>query len=444
MSRRELYPWCRVPPVVHRIRLRKVFDGQPGQRASIATRFVCTTPGSDLRREFSLERDTTVIFVEVPGSQVEEFPFANEVKAISFESAIAEDTGGTLHPFRPTASAGQGDVLLAGFEDGRCMAVDVRRGETPWHQALDGRVNAAVSLAYGGRGYFFVGTEEGLLACLDTEGSVVWRHEIDYPAQDVAEKLESRWSSHQPAVRALAVGMTPNGPLLVAGFGDHHIYRIDPFSGDVLWELPLARGSASHLLIDDLERDGSPRIVVGLGSPAGDGAATVVSPDGDFLGRLATPFDASPWATSQTTALLAVDLDGDGGSEIIKAAATPIEQVSCWKKGELEWTVDVGEWPAAVACLPGRVLLVGSRSGWVFLIDPAGQIQFRDFLGESVRCAVACDGHFIVGGRSGGLYEIDAGCGQSSLLRRFSSSVERVHSAGPLVALMESGEIFIG
>jgi hypothetical protein len=142
------------------------------------------------------------------------------------------------------------------------------------------------------------------------------------------------------------------------------------------------------------------------------------------------------------TALLVDDLDGDGRTEILRGAANHIEHVALWRGRELLWSVDCGECPATLSAIPGRWILVGSRSGWVFVVDLQGQILYRDYLGETIRCSIPCQDGFWVGGQDGGLFRVDGQKREVVILRRFSSSVERLVSVrSELIALMESGEI---
>jgi hypothetical protein len=444
-SEYELYPTCEVPPTLHRIRLRKVFDGQPGQKASIATRFLCTRPGEAARKQYSLERDTTVIFVEVPGDKVEAFPFVDQAQKLSLESEI-ESVGGqmTLYPRRPTAVAvcPHGAALLVGFEDGHLLSMEPGTREVVFESTFEGRVNAVASVIFGGRVYSYAGTEEGPLACFDAEGNVVWHKEADIPEDRTWDKLEPRWSSHEPSIRALAAQAVGDDAILVAGHGDGFIYRLDPLTGAEAWEAQLNWGCASHLAIADIDADGSPEIVVGTAFPSAHGSVQLFSLAGARLDALTTPYDSSWSMPSQVTALLVDDLDGDGRTEILRGAANHIEHVALWRGRELLWSVDCGECPATLSAIPGRWILVGSRSGWVFVVDLQGQILYRDYLGETIRCSIPCQDGFWVGGQDGGLFRVDGQKREVVILRRFSSSVERLVSVrSELIALMESGEI---
>lgn len=443
----ELYPTCEVPSLLHRVRLRKVFDGVPGQKASIATRFVCTRRGEILRKEYSLERDTTVIFVELPGDKVEAFPFIDEPENLSLESAIGE--GGeqeTLYPRRPTAAAvcPDGQSLLVGFEDGQVLSLEAESREVVFETALEGRVSCLASVMFGGRFYSYVGTEEGELACLDPEGSILWQREVEIPEDRTGEKLESRWSSHEASVRSLVARTVGDNAILAAGYGDGFLYRLDPLTGREEWEAQLHWGCASHLAIADVDADGTPEIAVGTAFPSARGSVQLFSLDGEFLAELATDYDRDWSMPSQMTALLVADLDEDGRTEVLRGAANHVEQVSLWRGTSHLWSMDCGEYPTTLAAIPGEVILVGSRSGWVFLLDLNGEILRRDYLGETVSASAPCPGGFIVGGKRGGLFRVEPGAAGAVLLRRFSSSVAwMVRVGGKLVALMESGEIYM-
>jgi len=444
-SEYELCPTCEVPSLFHRVRLRKVFDGVPGQKASIATRFVCTRHGEALRKEYSLERDTTVIFVEVPGDKVEAFPFIDEPENLSLESAIEEEgEQETLYPHRPTAAVASpdGQSLLAGFEDGHVLSLEAESREVVFEAALEGAVSCVASVMFGGRFYSYVGTEEGELACFDPEGSIVWQRDVEIADDRTAEKLESRWSSHEVSVRSLVAATVGDGVVLAAGYGDGFLYRLDPLTGREEWETQLHWGCASHLAIADVDADGAPEIVAGTAFPSAHGSAQVFSLDGEFLTELATEYDSDWSMPSQMTALVVADVDEDGRTEVLRGAANHVEQVSLWRGTEHLWSMDCGEYPTTLASVPGKAILVGSRSGWVFLLDFDGEILSRDYLGETISASVPCPDGFIVGGRGGGLFRVEPGTSGALVLRRFSSPVECLARVGSkLVALMESGEV---
>ena len=447
-GKHEVFASCDVPPELHRIRLRKVFDGQPGQKASIATRFVCTRPGQRLRREYSLERDTTVIFVEVPGEKVVEFPFIDETKNITFESAMTHEEGeqATLYPQCPTAaeSCRHSGIVLAGYEDGRVLGLDAESAEVRFEHNLEGRINAVASLMLGGNTYYFAGSEEGEIACLDEDGDCPWQREIEVPPDQVTEKLAAVWSSHEPRVRALATYSGGNEPVLIAGYGDGYLYRLDPLSGEELWEAQLRWGCASHLAIADIDQDRFPEIVAGTAYPSVHARVSLFSLGGDLLNELGTLFDNNWSMPTQTTALLVADIDGDGQIEIVRGAANNVQHVACWRNTTLLWTVDCGEFPVAIVSGAEGRLLVGSRSGWVFLMGADGAIHERAFVGETIRCAAAYADGFIIGGRSGGLHRMDPETGEVGLLSRFGTSVESlVPSNGKLIALTKSGEVHV-
>lgn len=443
----EMYSCCEVPATLHRLRLRKVFDGQPGQKVSIATRLLCTLPGDQIRKEYSLERDTTVIFVEVPGQDVQEFPFINEAESIGLDTVITdEEVGAPLFPYRPTATAvreADGSVIV-GFEEGRVVILDGETGEVSFEDTLQGKINAVSSAMIGGRIYQFAGTEEGELVCWDSDMNVLWKSETAIQGEDVAAKLEAIWSSHDAGIRTLLCVEGRSENLLVAGCGDGFIYGLDPLDGNRNWEVRLQRGCCSHLVRADFNQDGFEEIIAGTCSPSSTGSIRVFSTDGELLASLHTEHDNPLVMTSEMTALLARDIDGDGHVELVCGASHHLHHLSCWRGIELLWTLDTGEWPVVIVQIAGRDLLVGSRSGWVFLVTTDGKVSSRFYLGESVTCSTAVSERYLIGGKSGGLFEVDPESNSLKLLRRFSNAVESILFGGDRVmAFMESGEIFI-
>ncbi|MDP6118058.1 MAG: hypothetical protein QGG53_39825, partial [Planctomycetota bacterium] len=248
-SEYDLFPTVNLPPRAHRIRLRKIFDGKPGERASIATRFVCTQ--SNERNHPHLERDTTVIFVEVPGEKVEEFPFVDNVQPISLDKEIQESRPEPiLHPRKPSALEVDcsSEHVLIGYDDGHIKRIQLSSDEAVTEHDLEGRIEAITTLMIGGRVYYYAGTSEGELVCFGPQGDRIWTKHIEVPEVDIPAKLASLWSTHQPCIRALASDSDDNEPILIAGYGDGHLYRIAPLEGTELWEQQLPGGTAAHIL----------------------------------------------------------------------------------------------------------------------------------------------------------------------------------------------------
>ncbi|MDA1137687.1 MAG: hypothetical protein O3B01_03810 [Planctomycetota bacterium] len=444
-SEYDFFPTVDLPAAAHRIRLRKIFDGKPGERASIATRFVCTQANE--KGPSHLERDTTVIFVEVPGEKVEEFPFVDNVQPISLDKEIQESRPEPiLHPRKPSALTldCSREHLLIGYEDGHLKRIQLSSDETVTEDNLEGRIEAITTLMVGGRVYYYAGTSEGDFVCFGPQGERIWTKRIEVSESDISVKLVSGWSTHQPCVRALASKSVGNQPVLIAGYGDGHLRRITPLEGTELWEQQLPGGTAAHILLADITGNGRTEVAVGTSNPSVHGFISLFTIGGERLPELKTEWDSDWSMPTEMTALLAADIDRDGRIEIIRGAANSTEHVTCWRGATPLWSHDTGEYPTVLCAIPGNRILVGSRSGWILLISPAGNITHRLYAGETISCGVTLEDQFVVGGRSGGLFQLVPHSGQFTLLRRFSSPVEKMASIhGRLYVFMESGEFFI-
>lgn len=201
--------------------------------------------------------------------------------------------------------------LLAGGWDERLSLLDAE-GRLRWHADVGGPVSGITTLPASGVELALAVTLEGRARAFDLEGNEVWRFDAGSPLTAVGT--------------APAEGRT----LALLGAQDGRLLALDT-AGRLEWQLPLGSGAPVWHASSSLD-GGRPAIVAGTGGHA-PALALLSAGEGQVRWRVSLPAAAG--------AITTVDLDGDGGLEILAGLADGQVQAYDWD-GRLRGSIHAG------------------------------------------------------------------------------------------------------
>jgi poly-gamma-glutamate capsule biosynthesis protein CapA/YwtB (metallophosphatase superfamily)/outer membrane protein assembly factor BamB len=195
---------------------------------------------------------------------------------------------------RVTAVEGiwQGGLLAGGWDERLTLLSLEPEGErVQWQAAAGGPVSAIVTLPDRA----VVSSLAGELRASDPAGSELWRFDAGSP------------------VTGLSLAAGPEGAVVLAGVQDGRLLALAP-DGALLWEQSFGQATAGSPVFHTMDPvgDGTPAVV--LGSGGDNPQLALLSGRGESEWHLAVP--------SAVGALSSVDLDGDGGPEILAGLAS--------------------------------------------------------------------------------------------------------------------------
>ena len=260
------------------------------------------------------------------------------------DAAWTIQTGGRVTGLASADLDGNGGrelIAVTGSLEQPGTAHALRGGQRLWQFQTEARINdvCIADLDSDSRDEILLATgaldQPGHIYALDGDGAQLWRYTVEAKVEDVTSAdldgdgrrnkvLAAEWGSFDDTIYALNAGGslrwvyetsgTPNR-LLTAGeqifIGGDGLYALDR-SGALRWKQDSEdEAYASALIAADLDGDGGPEIIAGMRYPA----PALLARDTAGALRWSQPLAAS------ATALAAADLDGDGRFEIIVGTA---------------------------------------------------------------------------------------------------------------------------
>jgi poly-gamma-glutamate capsule biosynthesis protein CapA/YwtB (metallophosphatase superfamily)/outer membrane protein assembly factor BamB len=254
-------------------------------------------------------------------------------------SVYALDDGGhilwqvrTAGPVYVLAIVG-GDQIAVGDDAGIVTLLSMG-GRTIWQRDLDSRVTAL----YGWQGGLLAGGWDQHLTFLNPEGRVEWQAALDGPVSGIAglpglavvATLEGELRAFDPsgaqvwrfdAGAALSgLGVVGEGPeaTFLCGAQDGRLLALDA-SGALRWQRTLGAAAEGSPVwhAAAVVKNGIPQVVAGAGGA--QPVLALLSAGGQFLWRVVVP--------SPVQAITSLDLDGDGGQELLVGLASGQIQV---------------------------------------------------------------------------------------------------------------------
>ncbi len=279
-------------------------------------------------------------------------------------------------PDRPLCVAARRDFgmvgLAAGLEGGGVVQFDAR-GLPAGEFLTGGPVHTLepADLDGDGREELVVGSDDEFLYALDDRMREVWRHRVDFLAD---EQPWLWWTLGSAKVRAIhAADITGDGrPELLVGAGNMRLQCYDA-AGELMWRFRTDHGICTTITTADLYGDGRNLVLAGNGLTSDQGTCWVL----DQAGKLVQRFYNGSWCTS-LPAIAVGDLDGDGVNTVftgsnrgdVRAFAPDTEWV------RYLWLQNLPRPVRSMTVVPragGDVLAVGSDSGYLCAFDRQGE-----------------------------------------------------------------------
>ncbi|MBZ0296157.1 MAG: PQQ-binding-like beta-propeller repeat protein [Anaerolineae bacterium] len=272
-----------------------------------------------------------------------------------------------------TALSEDGTIQIVGSRNNRVAAYD-QQGNLLWEFAPQGTVWGVDTSADGQ--YTAVASEDRNVYLLNAEGEQLWAYRDTRIFLDVA--------------------ISADGSRIAAVDESRQLFYFDRETGEPMWTYGLEN------IADSIAIYGSSKIRPLAGTR--DSVVSLFSPEGSRLWRAQLSDDVTGIAvTSNGAQVVAATLDGqitliNGANADIIWQITPPDQGRCTSRSNC-LTVDMAA--------DGSRVLVGSRSGEVFLLDSAdGSVIQRSNFGEPISSlAISADGQtWLIGTRGGAVH----------------------------------------
>lgn len=265
--------------------------------------------------------------------------------------------------------------LLTGSTNGRAYAIG-SNGKTRWTWQTGGTVNHIIAsdLDLDGKREVAIASEDGRVYLLDADGGERWH----FKSGSAAYRAEGMTAS-------VAVDLDGDGKReLVVGSKTANVncYAFDA-AGKMLWRHPQYAHRCTALAAGDCDGDGKAEVILGtyyFGS-------SVL----DWRGKGKWSFGGVLPAVS---AACMADVNSDGKKEGLYGMG---DLVRCHTyTGKLLWQRNVGDHAKSIVTgdldRDGRIeIVVGSRSGYVYVLAPNGDLKWQHGVRDDVLCLAVAD-----------------------------------------------------
>ncbi|MAE68159.1 MAG: hypothetical protein CMJ18_28245 [Phycisphaeraceae bacterium] len=247
------------------------------------------------------------------------------------------------------AACGDGDGVVSRFDNDGALSFEHRGA-------------SAVTALHAIEDDLLVGTKDGALTCLGPDGSVRWRHVIEYELRPFAHMGE-----HHTAIREIgAMDLDGDGAREIVVFcSDRAVYLFDR-EGNRRWYKVITSGLPSAMSLGPCE--GRNVIFGGTSDPSIHGWCLIFDADGDM--RWYARDDLVIWSLRKRMCDTRVaDVDGDGQLEVVNGLDTACRQLVVYRQGGRGlWDADIAGAARCVSVMPPRIVC-GSDAGWVCAFD---------------------------------------------------------------------------
>jgi len=288
--------------------------------------------------------------------------------------------------------AGDQVLFAVGMADGSVAQHDLTADPAREFQT-GGPVHALEAADLDGDGVeeLLVGSDDEHVYALDAEMGELWKHEVDFLAE---QQPWSWWTLGSSKVRAIhAADITGDGrPELLVGAGNMRLQCYDA-AGELLWRYRTDHGICTTITDADLFGDGRNLVLCGNGLTSSNGACWVLDEGGEMLHR----YYNGSWCTS-LPAIAVGDLDDDGTNTVFTGS----------NRGHLRAYAPEQEYPTelwvrnltrpirSLTIVPrgeGQLVAVGSDSGYLCAFDQSGEKAWGVALSSAIPFTAMLSGH---------------------------------------------------
>ncbi|MGD9495807.1 MAG: hypothetical protein AB7Y46_05825 [Armatimonadota bacterium] len=276
-------------------------------------------------------------------------------------------------PLSVAARRGEETVAIAaGLADGTVLQLDPQ-GLAGGSFATGGPVHAleAADLDGDGAEELLVGSDDEHMYALDGRMREIWRHKVDFLAD---QQPWLWWTLGSAKVRAIhAADITGDGRAeLLVGAGNMRLQCYDA-AGELMWRFRTDHGICTTITTADLFGDGRRLVLAGNGLTSDNGTCWVLDAAGQMIAR----YYNGSWCTS-LPAIAVGDLEDDGVNTVFTGSNRGDVRAYAPDAGYTEhlWLQNLPRPIRSLTVVPrpgGDVLAVGSDSGYLCAFDQAGE-----------------------------------------------------------------------